>query len=70
MGFLAVKDHLANTADENIEWFAAIREAVGPQITLLHDAVQSHYSYEEALRVGRVLEDLAFLWLEEPLARP
>lgn len=67
MGFPAVKDHLANTADENIRWFSAIREAVGPDITLLHDAVSSHYNYEEALRVGRVLEELRFLWLEEPL---
>ncbi|MEZ4638250.1 MAG: enolase C-terminal domain-like protein [Caldilineaceae bacterium] len=67
MGFTAVKDHLTNSADENIEWFAAIRDAVGPQVTLLHDAVLSHYNYDEALRVGRALEDLRFLWLEEPL---
>ncbi len=67
MGFPAVKDHLTNGADENIEWFAAIREAVGPEITLLHDAVLSHYNYDEALRVGRALEELRFLWLEEPL---
>lgn len=67
LGFSAVKDHLVNTADENIAWFAAIRDAVGPEITLLHDAVLSHYNYEEALRVGRALEELRFLWLEEPL---
>ncbi len=67
MGFSAVKDHLTNSADENMEWFAAIRQAVGPKVTLLHDAVLSHYNYEEALRVGRVLQDLGFLWLEEPL---
>ena len=67
MGFPAVKDHLTNGADENIEWFAAIREAVGPDITLLHDAVLSHYNYAEALRVGQALEELRFLWLEEPL---
>lgn len=67
LGFTAVKDHLFNRADENISWFAAIREAVGLEITLLHDAVMSHYSFEEALRVGRALEELGFLWLEEPL---
>ena len=67
MGFPAVKDHLTNGADENIEWLAAIREAVGPEIVLLHDAVLSHYTFEEALRVGRALEELRFLWLEEPL---
>lgn len=67
LGFTAVKDHLTNTADVNIDWFAAIRDAVGPEITLLHDAVLSHYNYEEALRVGRALQELHFLWLEEPL---
>ena len=67
LGFPAVKDHLTNSADENIAWLTAVREAVGPHITLLHDAVLSHYSYAEALRVGRALEDLRFLWLEEPL---
>ncbi|MEM7128818.1 MAG: enolase C-terminal domain-like protein [Chloroflexota bacterium] len=67
LGFPAVKDHLFNSADENIAWFAKIREAVGLDITLLHDAVMSHYSFEDALSVGRALEELGFLWLEEPL---
>ena len=51
-----------------IEWFKAAREAVGPEIDLLHDAALCHYSFEEALRVGRVLDELAFGWFEEPLA--
>ena len=67
MGFPAVKDHLRKSADENIAWFAAIRDAVGSEITLLHDAVVSNYTFNEALHVGRALEELRFLWYEEPL---
>lgn len=66
-GFSAVKDHLSRSAAENIVWFTALREALGPEIVLLHDAALSHYTFEEALRVGRALEELQFLWFEEPL---
>jgi len=51
-----------------IEWFKATREAVGPEIDLLHDAALCYYSFEEAFRIGRVLDGLAFGWFEEPLA--
>jgi len=51
-----------------IEWFKATREAVGPDIDLLHDAALCHYSFEEAFRIGRVLDGFAFGWFEEPLA--
>ncbi len=67
-GFPAVKDHFHGTGKENIEWFEAARKAVGPDIDLLHDAALSKYSFEEALRVGRALDELAFGWFEEPLA--
>ena len=66
-GFPAVKDHFRGTGRENIAWFRAAREAVGPDIDLLHDAASCRYSFQEALRVGRVLEELAFGWFEEPL---
>jgi L-alanine-DL-glutamate epimerase-like enolase superfamily enzyme len=51
---------------EDIEIHRAVREAVGPDFTLMSDPV-APYTLEEALRLGRVLEDLDFLWLEEPL---
>jgi len=44
----------------------AVRENVGDEITLIHDAVFS-YSRQEALRVGRGLEELNFYWYEAPL---
>ena len=66
-GFSAVKDHFQHDADENIEWMRAVRDAVGPDVDLMHDAVGSVYSFEDALRVGRALEELRFRWFEEPL---
>ena len=66
-GFPAVKDHFRDRAASNIVLLQAIREAVGPEIDLLHDAALAGYSYEDALRVGRVLDDLDYGWFEEPL---
>ena len=51
---------------EDIAIHRAVREEVGPDFPLMSDTVQP-YSFEEALRLGRVLEELAYLWLEEPL---
>lgn len=68
MGFPAVKDHFGGTADENIIAFQAIRDAVGPDIDILHDAAGCDYSLEEAIRVGHALEALKFGWFEEPLS--
>ena len=67
-GFPAVKDHFRATGKENIAWFEAARKAVGSDIDLLHDAALCKYSFEEALRVGRALEELEFGWFEESLA--
>ncbi|MBV7336018.1 hypothetical protein KFU94_48840 [Chloroflexi bacterium TSY] len=66
-GFLSVKDHFAHRAETNIKWFEAMRKTVGPDIDLLHDAAGCRYTLEEAIRVGRVLEELRFGWFEEPL---
>jgi L-alanine-DL-glutamate epimerase-like enolase superfamily enzyme len=65
-GFLATKDHFYHAPGENIRWLTAIRKAVGPDIELMHDPV-GVYDYEQAVRVGRVLEELDYLWFEEPL---
>jgi L-alanine-DL-glutamate epimerase-like enolase superfamily enzyme len=67
IGFPAVKDHLRRSADENIAWAAAVRQAVGADIDVIHDAALADYALQDALRVGRALEELRFLWFEEPL---
>ena len=51
---------------EDIEIHRAVRDAVGPEFTLMSDPV-APYTLEEAVRLGRVLEELDYLWLEEPL---
>jgi L-alanine-DL-glutamate epimerase-like enolase superfamily enzyme len=68
MGYRAVKDHFRGTGAENEAWFRAVREAVGPEIDVLHDAAGCDYSLQEAIRVARVLEELQFVWFEEPLS--
>nr|WP_281374924.1 mandelate racemase family protein [Sagittula marina] len=45
---------------------AAVREAVGPDISLMIDAFH-WYSRTEALELGRGLEKLGFDWIEEPM---
>ena len=65
-GFPAVKDHFYHSVRENLQWFEAVRNAVGPDIEVMHDAV-GIYTFEEALRVGRALEELDYRWFEEPL---
>ena len=43
-----------------------LRDAVGPDFHLMHDAVQ-YYELKEAIRVGRALEKHNYTWFEEPL---
>ncbi len=67
-GFTGVKDHFAVGAAENCRWFASVRGAVGPDVALMHDAAENGYTYAEALRVGRALEEHDYVWFEEPLS--
>lgn len=66
MGFTALKDHWSSTAEQNISNARAIRQAFS-DTPLFHDAASAPYTYEEALYVGRALQDLQFEWFEEPL---
>ena len=66
-GFPAVKDHFRDSAMANVARFAAVREAVGPDIDILHDAAMAGYTFDEALYVGRALEEQRFAWFEEPM---
>ena len=58
-GFPAVKDHFFHPVKQNIEWLHTVREAVGPDIDAMHDPV-GIYSFEQAIRVGRVLGKLDY----------
>ena len=54
------------TIDDDIAACAAVREAVGDGMALMLDSSWC-YSFPEALRVGRAIEELGFLWYEDPL---
>ncbi len=66
-GFTAFKLHPPGDPDLDIECCRAVRDAVGAEMMLMSDPVGGNYDHEDAVRVGRALEKLDFLWLEEPL---
>ena len=49
-----------------IELCPALRDAVGPDVDLIYDAVFAH-TRQEALALGRELERLGYFWYEAPL---
>lgn len=71
MGFKAVKLHPYCVADDDIRLCYAVRKAVGDELTLMLDtlAYPGPYNRQDALRVGRVLDELNFWWFEDPLPK-
>ena len=65
-GYRGYKLHSRLGPERDIEVARAVRQALGPDFTLMHDPVQT-YTYPEAVKVGRALEELDYKWLEEPL---
>ena len=66
-GFTAFKLHPPGEPDLDIACCEAVRAAVGPEFVLMSDPVGGNYDHEDAVRVGRALEKLEYLWFEEPL---
>jgi L-alanine-DL-glutamate epimerase-like enolase superfamily enzyme len=66
-GWTAYKIHPPTDPAVDIEVCRAVRRAVGDGFTVMLDSTWA-YQYPEALRVGRVVEDLGFYWYEDPLA--
>ena len=50
----------------DVEACAAVRDAVGPEMALMLDSSWS-YSYTQAMTVGRAIQELDYLWYEDPL---
>jgi L-alanine-DL-glutamate epimerase-like enolase superfamily enzyme len=70
-GYSAFKLHtwmspLGPNLERDIAACRAVREAVGPQMRLMLDP-HHDYSREEALYLGRALEELDYYWMEEPM---
>ncbi|SHH07170.1 L-alanine-DL-glutamate epimerase [Jatrophihabitans endophyticus] len=66
IGYQGYKLHVWGDARRDIGLVAAVRDAVGPDYPLMID-VAGNYQQHEALKVGRVLEELDYLWYEEPI---
>ncbi len=65
-GWTAYKIHPHSNPKEDIEICRAVRKAVGDDYILMLDSVWA-YGYEDAVRVGRAIEELNFLWYEDPM---
>jgi len=66
-GYTAVKMKVGGPDwHEDVRRVAAVREAIGPTITLMVDANQ-RWDRHTALQCGRALERYDLAWLEEPL---
>lgn len=64
-GIEAFKFHNYAGAAKNIKLFRELRRELGDDYVLINDPVCS-YSLRDAMEVGHAMEELGFLWLEEP----
>ena len=65
-GYVGCKDHSYRGVKGNGEMARALRAALGDDFILLHDPVES-YTCLEAIKIGRILEECNYTWMEEPL---
>lgn len=65
-GLHGYKLHPRQIWREDIAACQAVREAVGDDFNLMLDS-RSAYDLGEAVKVGRAIEELGFLWYEDPL---
>ena len=66
-GFRAIKMKVGReNLREDIERVAAVRDCIGPDITLMVDA-NMRWTVETALRASHALADFDIYWLEEPI---
>lgn len=66
-GWTAYKMHPHGEPKVDVEICQVVREAVGDDMVLMLDSMWA-YNYEDALRVGRAIEELDYFWYEDPLA--
>jgi L-alanine-DL-glutamate epimerase-like enolase superfamily enzyme len=66
-GWKAYKIHPPTDPSTDIKVCEAVRRAVGDAYNIALDSTWS-YDYPDALRVGRAIQDMGFVWYEDPLA--
>lgn len=65
-GFHGYKLQVRDGPARDLPRLRAAREAVGPDFPLMQDP-NAAYSFDDALTVGRVLDELNYTWYEEPI---
>ncbi|MBA3506699.1 MAG: mandelate racemase [Betaproteobacteria bacterium] len=65
-GFKAYKIHPPTDLADCIEVCRMVRDAAGPEMVLMIDPA-GIFDFPQAMRLGRVLEELNFYWYEDPL---
>jgi len=66
-GFRGMKTRVGpGDPDAMVARVRAVREAIGPDIALMVDANQQ-MTVKQAIRIGRMMEDLNLTWFEEPV---
>lgn len=67
-GYRAIKMQVAHvfTHEEDVANVRAMREALGPDVEIMVDVNQA-WSAEEAIKVGKQLDEFDLSWLEEPV---
>jgi len=65
-GVTAYKLHVPLPWQRDVEACTAVRKAVGDDFALMLDSSWA-YEYPAALKVGRAIEELGYLWFEDPL---
>ena len=66
LGFKAFKLHAYGDVKRDIELSTALRRWVGPDADLMFDG-SAGWDYVDALEFGKAIQDLGFLWYEEPM---
>ncbi|MBM3262936.1 MAG: hypothetical protein FJY97_05855 [candidate division Zixibacteria bacterium] len=64
-GITAYKFHSYKGGKADIPILKTVRREMGPDYVLINDPVCS-YSLREAIEIGHLMEELDFVWLEEP----
>lgn len=65
-GYHAYKIHPIGDPETDIRTCREVRKAVGDDFGLMLDPA-AIYNYEQSLKVGKAIEELDFIWYEEPM---
>ncbi|MHB1132242.1 MAG: mandelate racemase/muconate lactonizing enzyme family protein [Chloroflexota bacterium] len=70
-GYKAIKLHPYCNCDDDLRLVYKVRRAVGDEMVLMIDTIAypGPYNRADAFRMGRALDELNYLWFEDPLVK-